>query len=1111
MADVPLVNKVLSKRQELTTVPVVDVPSAPSANDDITGDFLERRQNGIQTEGSLLRQQFEREQAERDSSALSVAGDVAETVVDVASDVGRGVMETPQQVIGGTLDALEEAGNTMEAMYPIGDLFQIGEDIDKYWNIPGFAKMSVSDRLKALSQLEPAIPEANSTTGNIIRDVSAFASAFNPASKGLQAVGVTGKIANPALAGVIADITAFNPFEERLSDLVQSYEVLQNPVTEFLASNQDDSVAMATLKQGLEGALGGVAADAFVYGLNAYKKWKAFRRTAAENGQTPEEMVTDLAAEDQALSVRLGIEEGEYIPFEQAADESIVVEIPKVKGGEQALDDAQNINLNNLETSEDVKTLIDKLAEANASEFDLARRGKIDNATTEALADDLGLTVEELLNRRGGEAFNAEQALAARQLLVASGETLVKLAQRATTGSDADLVLFRRAMAQHQAIQLQVSGLTAEAGRALQSFRIKAKSQQEQLRAIDELLSTSGGVEMSKDIAAMMSTLDDPRKVNKFVENASKASGKEMLYEFWINGLLSNPTTHTVNAISNTLVPILSISERKVASWIGTSVEDAESAMMAKGAVEGAKDGLRLAWQALKTGRPSDTLDKVEVDEKAAISAKNLNASGTAGRAADLLGNVVRVPGRLLTASDEFFKAVGYRMELNAQAYRMATSEGLEGEELAKRIAQIIENPPQNIHLAAVDFKRYQTFTNDLEKGGLAESLQRARRDSFKDGGDGKQIPKSNMYLRVILPFIRTPANIFNFAIERTPLAVVTSQFRAAISRGGADRDLALAKLSLGSTIMASTADLCLEGTVTGGGPSDPDMARVLRESGWQPYSVLVDGTYIPYSRLDPVGSIMGMACDATEILGQASETDALDIATAAVASMSKNLTSKTYLRGVSEAMDALTSGEPYKIENWISRQVSTVIPRGVAQLERVLSPEQTQYDRGFDGILQRIQSQIPGYNPNLPPRRNMFGEVVVLEGGLGPDFMSPFYISTKRDDPVIDEMVRQSVGVKMPKRSIRGIELDNWQYDELLLLSAGEGSDSLYSVLNSLMNSSQYQRLSDGPDGGKQFRIEKAVQGYQQQARAKFLQRNPDVVNQIEALAYENENKKVR
>src|SRR3546814_5436897 len=102
------------------------------------------------------------------------------------------------------------------------------------------------------------------------------------------------------------------------------------------------------------------------------------------------------------------------------------------------------------------------------------------------------MTADELWRRRQGQALNAEQALAARQLVSKSGNELVNLAKRVKRGSDADLAAFRQPWVRHVAIQEQVSGMTAEAGRALQSFRMIADSRAAvRHRIIDGLITGS--------------------------------------------------------------------------------------------------------------------------------------------------------------------------------------------------------------------------------------------------------------------------------------------------------------------------------------------------------------------------------------------------------------------------------------------------------------------------------------------------------------------------------------------------------------------------------------------------------------------------------------------
>src|SRR3546814_8684252 len=71
-----------------------------------------------------------------------------------------------------------------------------------------------------------------------------------------------------------------------------------------------------------------------------------------------------------------------------------------------------------------------KVAENVAGGFDAARRGTISHAETQALAQDLGMTADDLLARRKGQAFSAEEAYAARAILAKSGTELVNIAKR---------------------------------------------------------------------------------------------------------------------------------------------------------------------------------------------------------------------------------------------------------------------------------------------------------------------------------------------------------------------------------------------------------------------------------------------------------------------------------------------------------------------------------------------------------------------------------------------------------------------------------------------------------------------------------------------------------
>lgn len=611
-----------------------------------------------------------------------------------------------------------------------------------------------------------------------------------------------------------------------------------------------------------------------------------------------------------------------------------------------------------------------------------------------------------------------------------------------------------------------------------------------QLKQVDDIItSMSHGGKSIEDMARAISTMDTPEQVASFTKNINRATTKDVFFEVWINALLSGPQTHAVNSISNSLVAFWQIPERLMAAGYTKLLNTGEDGVRATeaigqayGMVHGIKDGIKSFARTVITGEPEDIVGKIEVPIQAAISSESLNISGGLGRAVDYIGRGVRVPGTLLNAEDAFFKSVGYRMELNARAYRQSAEEGLTGVEAGKRMQDIIKNPPDDIHVASIDASRYQTFTNPLGEAGKAY----------------QKIIANIPVLRVITPFVRTPTNIFKFFGERSPFAPLANSFRADIRAGGSRRDLALARVSLGSSVMAVAATFAGEGKITGGGPADKKLAAMMRNTGWQPYSIKVGGKYIAYGRLEPLGTLLGVAADFSEISGSLKDHEAQEIVAHLSMAVAQNLTSKTFLRGISEAVNAIDDPVRYG-ERWWQNFAGTVVPTGISQISRVNDP----YLREVRSVSDKIKSRIPGYSKDLPPRRNIWGEPIILSGGLGPDIVSPFYTSTVKDDPVSKELVRIQSPITMPGRYIQDIELDSKQYDRLVILTGKEpieeGEPNLKQAIAEVMKDPEYKTLTDGPDGGKSYIIRRIVLAYKKAAKAKFVAENPLFMEQIQ------------
>lgn len=791
-----------------------------------------------------------------------------------------------------------------------------------------------------------------------------------------------------------------------------------------------------------------------------------------------------------------------------------------------------NINLDRLNTSDDIKGIIDQTSQLLRADIDKARRGTISNEETRLAAEQIGMTPDQLLARQEGEAFNAEQIVAARDMLVSSGQNLKEMAEQIRSGdaTDIDRIKFRNAVATHAAIQKQVSGLTAEAGRALQAFKIQAQTQAEQTRAIRNIINDNGGNSNIDKMVEAISSLDDPAKLNKFIEKSYNASTMDMIFEAWTNSLLSAPTTHLTNIAGNTLTAMLQAPERAMGAIISKlpkigsgQIEFQETIELGYGFTRGAVDGWKMAKEAFKTEGMQDPLTKLDVADRRAITAENLSRSmlgkymidpalktvgaktldqaGYASSMADFMGSAVRFAGyRMLSSEDAFFKGLNYRMELQAGAYRMASQMGLTGEEKAKAIADFIASPPKDLMESAMNQADVNTFTNYNE---LASKVN-AFREAFPA-------------IKFALPFVTTPANIVSYAVKRSPLAPLSKQFRDDITRGGVDRDLALGRLATGSMAMWAFYDMAAQGVVTGSAPSDPALRTIWLQEN-QEYSFKFKDEngkpyFVSYNRFEPIGMLAGIAADVQQIRAGMSQQDEDDITSAALMAINNNLLSKTYMSGLSDLIAALDPTQyQTNIGDFAANSIAGFVPNFINSANRTFI-DQTLRDTknvnvGFDNqvsfinkTIDKIKSKVPAYSDDLPARRNLWGEVIEARQGFNDgvgemiyNFLSPAYVKTADNDPVNNWLLENDIGVRMPQRNLKvptlkkPVKLSAQEYNTYVELSGKPAKKEL----DRLINSKAFEGYTDEQ---KADGVRRIITGYRRQAKQQLLQLYPEII----------------
>jgi len=816
-------------------------------------------------------------------------------------------------------------------------------------------------------------------------------------------------------------------------------------------------------------------------------------------------------------------------------------DVPPVSVGAAAEPPMNAKQLATIAKREESKQAHEFSLEGFKEELTKQRRGQVlSDEAVRKLAGESGFTLQDLLDLKPGSVLAPEIQVKAREVYKATVDNMKQSAKAyLSTGSPQDFEAFAQAFTMAGLSTTRIIGTYSEAGRTFRllnqkypslkkpgaaqatdpEFSIQDQYIQEMykfFRGVEEKSKMGGfdkartGQGMGPDgmvspgqLAQMVVDLPNEEAMMAFAKAALKPTWGDMMYEIWVNGLLSGPITHSTNIISNAATLLWNIPERQVASLIKPgSVRPGEAAAMIGGVVESVGDAWRLAWKAFKQDAPQFGASKLENMPRQAITADALEVTGIPGRAIDFLasavglgqgkwldkmGTGIRLPGRFLMAGDDFFKSIAFRAELRSlakrQAFREVNELGLTGKEAARKAKEIeqkiLTDPPETIKQDAQEFAAYTTFTRELGTAGSA--VQNAVQN----------VP----FGRVVLPFIRTPANIFKFAGERTPLALASKAVRDEMAAGGERQALALAKIGLGSMTMAYMATLAANGSITGGGPKDKVLRKQMELEGWQPYSIKAGNEWVSFARIEPLGSLIGMAADAADLMGQLGTKDSAELASALTVAMSRNVANKTFVKGLAGTLNAVTSQDVHVVKSFLEKELPTLMPYSSAmgQTAKVVDPVM----RDVKSLLDAFQAKVPGYSADLPPQRNLYGDKVLLQGGMGPDLFSPLYVREIKNDPVAHELSRLAYPFAMPARNIDGIDLPPKLYDRYAEL-AGKGSDktgnqTLQAALNETMQTGIYKQAADGPDGGKVTLIKATINRFREMAALQLEQENKD------------------
>lgn len=451
-----------------------------------------------------------------------------------------------------------------------------------------------------------------------------------------------------------------------------------------------------------------------------------------------------------------------------------------------------------------------------------------------------------------------------------------KLDEDFSNFSDVDRFNLGQQLAYHESIMNSVSGASSDIARAMNTFK-RAKDTMPILDGPEFKAILDGTIskEAMLELAKRYNTVESRAGKNALIKQQKglyTKIGEGMYYTFQSN-MLNDPATIARNLLGSVTQGAFVTVEDVIGAGVGklrgmiTNADDYTELDDVVNGLSGFYNGMYDGWEAmanvLKTGEratfkgetvnnplSSSYLADTEFGAFGKTFKTNPDLQETYfGKAIDSIGFLQSIPFRALSGTDELISGTVARMALHREASKFArsrikemTANGSSIEDaskvVSKEVATFLREQPADIYANVEEIRSMVNFTykfNKFAEGAIEKNVAGA----YDKAARLFDIPG----FKVLQPFAGTITKIFDQGASRMPgLNFISPQFYKDWNRGGAYRDRAMARLTLGSTISASVAALTMENKFSGYGPGAPEDRAALQQLGWQPYSLVYTG-----------------------------------------------------------------------------------------------------------------------------------------------------------------------------------------------------------------------------------------------------------------------------
>jgi hypothetical protein len=380
------------------------------------------------------------------------------------------------------------------------------------------------------------------------------------------------------------------------------------------------------------------------------------------------------------------------------------------------------------------------------------------------------------------------------------------------------------------------------------------------------------------------------------------------------------------------------------------------------------------------------------------------------------------------------------------QALTEAGNQGLKGVEKDNFVLNFVKNPPDKAQQVALATGEYAAFQNKTQLGSLASNVAKTA------GGLG----------RFAVPFTQIPSSIAMKLFDYSPIGAVKTIIQNIGEGNFNQRDLSmgLGRAITGTAVYVVGAALAAAGKLALDYPKTPSEQAIWKAQGKNSDMVNIGGKWRTLSSLGPLGDMILVGGHFYEGLKAGGFLQGVGQAAMGGASVLANLPYIQELNAISQGIQDPQN----KALGAVKSFASSIVPTIVGNIATATDPYQRQT---ANPIVNSITNKIPGFREKSLPQQDMFGNPIPrAEGPIGT-MIDPFYSSTARTTPILDELQRlQTAGSPVALEPMtknqtilkQKVTLTPQQLNDLNTGSGGQ----LQPTIQALISSPAYQGLGD-------------------------------------------------